>query len=41
LDEPPLHLPIGKDSYQSILAQRANETAELETWKHLSLSTDF
>lgn len=41
LSEPPLHLPLGTDSYQSILSQRANEATELENWKHLSLSTDF
>lgn len=41
LKEAPLHLPLGTDSFQSILAQRKNEALELETWKHLSLSTDF
>ncbi len=41
LPEPPVHLPLGTDSYQSIVAQRKKETAELEKWKHLSLSTDF
>ncbi len=41
LHEPPLHLPLGTDSYQSILGQRASEAKELENWKQLSLSTDF
>ncbi len=41
LSEPPLHLPLGTDSYQSIIDHRKKETAELETWKYLSLSTDF
>ncbi|MFD2965938.1 SDR family NAD(P)-dependent oxidoreductase [Sphingobacterium bambusae] len=41
LPTPPLHLPLGTDSYQSIVMQRVNETTELETWKHLSFSTDF
>jgi len=41
LVEPPLHLPLGTDSYQSIVERRKNEAAELETWKHLSLATDF
>lgn len=41
LAQPPLHLPLGTDSYQSIVEQRKNETLELATWKHLSFSTDF
>lgn len=41
LDEPPLHLPLGTDSYQSIIAQRTTEAEELEKWKHLSFATDF
>ncbi|WP_293918173.1 MULTISPECIES: SDR family NAD(P)-dependent oxidoreductase [unclassified Sphingobacterium] len=41
LNEPPLHLPLGADSYQSILGQRGSEATELKNWKHLSLSTDF
>ena len=41
LPEPPLHLPLGTDSYQSIMEQRKKEAIELEKWKVLSLSTDF
>lgn len=41
LSEPPLHLPLGIDSYQSIIEQRKTEVMELEKWKFLSLSTDF
>lgn len=41
MSEPPLHLPLGTDSYQSIIDQRQKEALELEHWKHLSLSTDF
>lgn len=41
LQEPPLHLPLGSDSYQSIIQQREKEAIELEKWKSLSLSTDF
>ncbi len=41
LQEPPLHLPLGTDSYQSIIEQRKKEVIELEKWKELSLSTDF
>lgn len=39
--EPPLHLPLGTDSYQSIIDQRKKEAIELEQWKHLSVSTNF
>ncbi|MFS4472636.1 SDR family NAD(P)-dependent oxidoreductase [Chryseobacterium sp. T20] len=41
LNEPPLHLILGKDSYESIIEQRKNEITELEQWKDLSFSTDF
>lgn len=41
LKEPPLHLPLGTDSYESIVLKRTNEAAELDQWRHLSLSTDF
>lgn len=41
LAEPPLHLPLGTDSYQSIIEQRKSEALELEQWKHLSISTNF
>ncbi|MDR4950828.1 SDR family NAD(P)-dependent oxidoreductase [Chryseobacterium sp. ES2] len=41
LNNPPLHLILGKDSYESIIEHRKNETEELEEWKHLSFSTDF
>ncbi|WP_079241927.1 SDR family NAD(P)-dependent oxidoreductase [Chryseobacterium indologenes] len=41
LSNPPLHLILGKDSYESIIEHRKNETEELEQWKQLSFSTDF
>jgi NAD(P)-dependent dehydrogenase (short-subunit alcohol dehydrogenase family) len=41
VEEPPVHLILGPDSYNSILEQRKNEQAEMEQWKHLSLSTDL
>ena len=41
MSNPPLHLPLGSDSYNAILAIRDNEQKELEEWKNLSLSTDF
>ena len=41
LAEPPLHLPLGTDSYQSIIDQRKKEAIELEQWKYLSVTTNF
>jgi len=41
LKEPPLHLPLGTDSYESIVLKRADEAEELDHWRYLSLSTDF
>lgn len=41
MQNPPLHLPLGSDSYHAILEVRKNEKVEMEQWKSLSLSTDF
>lgn len=41
MSNPPLHLPLGSDSYNAIVAVRKNEEKEMETWKELSLSTDL
>ncbi|WP_276166436.1 SDR family NAD(P)-dependent oxidoreductase [Zobellia alginiliquefaciens] len=41
MPNPPLHLPLGSDSYNAILEVRKNEKEEMEKWKALSLSTDF
>lgn len=41
MSNPPLHLPLGSDSYNAILEVRKNEKEEMEQWKNLSLSTDF
>ena len=41
LSNPPLHLPLGSDSYNAILEVRKNEAKEMEEWKDLSLSTDL
>lgn len=41
MSNPPLHLPLGSDSYNAILKVRKNEMEEMEEWKTLSLSTDF
>lgn len=38
---PPLHLPLGSDSYNAIMGNREKEQQELKQWKELSLSTDF
>ena len=41
LENPPLHLLLGPDTYQLIKEHRENETQEFEAWKHLTLSTNF
>lgn len=41
MPNPPLHLPLGSDSYHAILEVRKNEKEEMEQWKTLSLFTDF
>ncbi|SFB80473.1 NADP-dependent 3-hydroxy acid dehydrogenase YdfG [Flagellimonas taeanensis] len=41
MPNPPLHLPLGSDSYNAILEVRKNEKEEMEQWKSLSLATDF
>ncbi|WP_224994470.1 SDR family NAD(P)-dependent oxidoreductase [Cesiribacter sp. SM1] len=41
MSNPPLHLPLGSDSYNAISELRKNEEKEMERWKALSLSTDF
>lgn len=41
MSNPPLHLPLGSDSYHAILGVRENEKEEMAQWKTLSLSTDF
>ena len=40
MPNPPLHLPLGSDSYNAIIATRNNEAKEMEKWKALSLATD-
>lgn len=39
--EPPLHLFLGSDAYSLANAKMASIKAELETWKEVSVSTDF
>lgn len=41
MPSPPLHLPLGSDSYHAILGVRKNEKEEMDQWKTLSLYTDF
>ena len=38
---PPLHLLMGPDAYENVKKKRAAEDEEFETWKHLTLSTNF
>lgn len=41
MSNPPLHLPLGSDSYNAILEGRKREREEMKQWESLSLSTDF
>lgn len=41
MSNPPLHLPLGSDSYHAIMENRNKEQDELKKWKEVSLSTDF
>lgn len=41
LEDPPLRLLLGPDTYQLIKEHREKEMQEFEAWKHLTLSTDF
>lgn len=41
LENPPLHLLLGPDTYQLLKAHREKEMHEFEAWKHLTLSTNF
>ncbi|MFW0717560.1 SDR family NAD(P)-dependent oxidoreductase [Pedobacter sp. N23S346] len=41
LENPPLHLLLGPDTYELLKAHREKEMQEFEAWKHLTLSTNF
>ncbi len=41
LAEPPLHLLLGPDTYELVMEHRAKERQEIESWKHVTLSTNF
>jgi NAD(P)-dependent dehydrogenase (short-subunit alcohol dehydrogenase family) len=38
---PPVHLLMGSDAYQTVTGKRQAEDQELESWKHITLSTNF
>jgi NAD(P)-dependent dehydrogenase (short-subunit alcohol dehydrogenase family) len=38
---PPVHLLMGPDAYQAVSDKRKLENEEFETWKHITLSTNF
>jgi NAD(P)-dependent dehydrogenase (short-subunit alcohol dehydrogenase family) len=41
IEQPPLHLLLGPDTYELVLKKRQQEDAEFEQWKDITLSTDF
>lgn len=41
MEQPPLHLLLGPDTYDLVLKKRQQEDAEFEQWKDITLSTDF
>jgi NAD(P)-dependent dehydrogenase (short-subunit alcohol dehydrogenase family) len=41
MEEPPLHLLLGPDTYELVLQKRKEEAAEFEQWRALTLSTNF
>ncbi|WP_207436112.1 SDR family NAD(P)-dependent oxidoreductase [Sabulibacter ruber] len=41
MEQPPLHLLLGPDTYELVTRKRKQEDAEFEQWKDLTLSTDF
>jgi NAD(P)-dependent dehydrogenase (short-subunit alcohol dehydrogenase family) len=41
MEQPPLHLLLGPDTYELVLKKRAQEDAEFEQWKNITLSTNF
>jgi len=41
MEKPPLHLLLGPDTLELITSHREREQQEIETWKHLTLSTNF
>jgi len=41
MNQPPLHLLLGPDTYELVTKKRKEEDAEFEQWKHLTLATNF
>jgi short-subunit dehydrogenase len=41
MNNPPLHLLLGSDTYELVLKKRKQEQAEFEQWKGITLSTNF
>jgi NAD(P)-dependent dehydrogenase (short-subunit alcohol dehydrogenase family) len=41
MNNPPLHLLLGTDTYELVLEKRKQEQAEFEQWKEITLSTNF
>ncbi|MEJ7560744.1 MAG: SDR family NAD(P)-dependent oxidoreductase [Pedobacter sp.] len=41
MNDPPLHLLLGSDTYELVLEKRKQEQAEFEQWKEITLSTNF
>lgn len=41
MENPPLRLILGTDAYEGIIQNRKEEAAEFESWKEVSVSTDF
>lgn len=41
MENPPLHLLVGTDVYDSIINKRNAELEEMKKWQHLTLSTNF
>jgi NAD(P)-dependent dehydrogenase (short-subunit alcohol dehydrogenase family) len=41
MEQPPLHLLLGPDTYELVLNKRKQEDAEFEQWSDLTLSTNF
>lgn len=41
MEQPPLHLLLGPDTYELVVKKRKEENTEFEQWRGVTLSTDF
>jgi NAD(P)-dependent dehydrogenase (short-subunit alcohol dehydrogenase family) len=41
MEQPPLHLLVGPDTFELVLNKREKENAEFERWRDVTLSTNF